>query len=209
MKRDATLHALAWSCALLHLAGLAAAAVGMRPGTPERPLAERMAYIAGAPLGWVAGWSLWMLAALSVLALFAVLRVRAPDPERAALRGCGLSLVSAAVAVDLLCDALYVTVLPALARDRSEALFVAFERVAGVGGAVAANALYSLAVLLVGQSAAEGRRWSYATAALGGLMVVAGFTGDPRHLAAVTGPLVFCVSVWVLVVARGELRATE
>src|SRR5262245_12671558 len=59
----------------LHAVGLAAAAVGMRPGTPLAPLPERLDYLAAAPVGWTGGWAVWVLcAAVLVAFVFAAAR---------------------------------------------------------------------------------------------------------------------------------------
>src|SRR5947209_7278642 len=52
MSRNAcaqALVALAWLNVAVHVAGLALAAVGIRPGSPAVPLEERLDYLAGAP----------------------------------------------------------------------------------------------------------------------------------------------------------------
>jgi len=206
-----TLTLTAWLNVGLHLLGLALAVTGMRPGTPLVPAAERAAYLAGRPLGWSLGWAAWMLCALALVAFLAAL-ARAV-PEAGAILGPAVMLAAAGAAIDLLCDTLYITVLPDLAQDGPGRLFLAVERALGAGGVVVANGLYSVAILLATialrvRPSVPGRvrALGYATFAAGMLMVAAGFTGEPRQLALATGPTIACFMAWTLGVA-GSLRA--
>lgn len=195
----------------LHLGGLALAVAALRPGTPLVPLAERVAYLAERPLGWTLGWAAWMLCALALVAFLAVLAHVVP--EASTVLRTAVMLASAGAAVDLVCDTLYITVLPGLAAAGPTPLFLTVERALGAGGVVVANGLYTIATLL----AALGLRarpemppvvtWlGYATFAGGMLMVAAGFTGDPRHLELATGAAILPYMAWTLGVARA-LRA--
>jgi hypothetical protein len=195
----------------LHLGGLALAVAALRPGTPLVPPAERVAYLAERPLGWTLGWAAWMLCALALVAFLAVLAHVVP--EASTVLRTAVMLASAGAAVDLVCDTLYITVLPGLAAGGPTPLFLTVERALGAGGVVVANGLYTIATLL----AALGLRarpemppvvtWlGYATFAGGMLMVAAGFTGDPRHLELATGAAILPYMAWTLGVARA-LRA--
>ena len=195
----------------LHLGGLALAVAALRPGTPLVPMAERVAYLAERPLGWTLGWAAWMLCALALVAFLAVLAHVVP--EASTVLRTAVMLASAGAAVDLVCDTLYITVLPGLAAAGPTPLFLTVERALGAGGVVVANGLYTIATLL----AALGLRarpemppvvtWlGYATFAGGMLMVAAGFTGDPRHLELATGAAILPYMAWTLGVARA-LRA--
>ena len=195
----------------LHLGGLALAVAALRPGTPLVPPAERVAYLAERPLGWTLGWAAWMLCALALVAFLAVLAHVVP--EAPTVLRTAVMLASAGAAVDLVCDTLYITVLPGLAAAGPTPLFLTVERALGAGGVVVANGLYTIATLL----AALGLRarpemppvvtWlGYATFAGGMLMVAAGFTGDPRHLELATGAAILPYMAWTLGVARA-LRA--
>ena len=195
----------------LHLGGLVLAVAALRPGTPLVPPAERVAYLAERPLGWTLGWAAWMLCALALVAFLAVLAHVVP--EASTVLRTAVMLASAGAAVDLVCDTLYITVLPGLAAGGPTPLFLTVERALGAGGVVVANGLYTIATLL----AALGLRarpemppvvtWlGYATFAGGMLMVAAGFTGDPRHLELATGAAILPYMAWTLGVARA-LRA--
>lgn len=201
----------AWLNIGLHLAGLALAVFGLRSGTPLVPVAERVTYLAGRPAAWSLGWAAWMLCALALVAFLAVLaRV---VPEAAAILGPAVTLACAGAAIDLTCDALYITVLPGLAAAGPTPLFLTVERALGVGGVVVANGLYSVATLM----ATLGLRsrpavpfavlWlGYATFGGGMLMVTAGFTGDPQYLQIATAAAILPYMAWTLGVARA-LRA--
>jgi hypothetical protein len=201
----------AWLNVSLHLMGLALAIVALRPGTPMVPAPERVAYLAERPLGWSMGWAAWMLCALALVAFLAVLAHVVP--ESAAVLGPALTLASAGAAVDLVCDTLYITVLPGLAADGPTPLFLTVERALGAGGVVVANGLYTVATLLATlglrsrPSVPSPVLWlGYATFAGGMLMVAAGFTGDPQHLQLATGITILPYMAWTLGVARA-LRA--
>jgi hypothetical protein len=201
----------AWASVGLHVAGLALAVVGMRPGTPLVPAADRAAYLAGRPLAWSVGWAAWMLCALALVAFLAVLAQVVP--QASAVLGMAVTLAAAGAAIDLTCDTLLITVLPALAVEGPTPLFLAAERALGAGGVVVANGLYSVAILLasLGLRAAPAvpsvvRALGYATFAAGMLMVAAGFTGDARQLEVATGLTIVPFLAWTLGVARSLSR---
>jgi hypothetical protein len=201
----------AWASVVLHVAGLALAVAGMRPGTPLVPAAERAAYLAGRPLAWSLGWAAWMLCALALVAFLAVLAEAVPQAP-AVLR-LATTLAAAGAAIDLTCDTLFITLLPALAAEGPTPLFFAVERALGAGGVVVANGLYSVAILLasLGLRAAAAmpavvRALGYATFAAGMLMVAAGFTGDAHQLELATGLTIVPFLAWTLGVARSLAR---
>ena len=188
----------------LHALGLALAAIGMRPGTDLVPHAERMAYLASAPLGWSLGWGVWMLCAFSLVAfLFFVARATGDPP----LQRLAMMLAVAGLGADLICDTIHIRVTPALAAANDPRLLIALDALATTVGAVVANGLYSIAILLV--SACLWRRGAtlvmqlgLAVFAFGMLMVVAGFDAVPSHLELATGPAIALFSAWALAVAR-------
>src|SRR5438309_1359461 len=123
---------LAWANVIIHIAGLALAAIGLSPGSPLEPLAQRMAYLAGAPAGWTFCWIAWMLCAvLLVTFLTAVVRRLGDDADLARI---GLTIALAALLIDLSCDAVFIVVLPMIAswQPPAEQLFVVVERLTGV-----------------------------------------------------------------------------
>ena len=201
----------AWTSVGLHVAGLVLAVVGMRPGTPLVPAADRAAYLADRPLAWSLGWAVWMLCALALVAFLAVLAHVVP--EAPAVLGAAVTLCAAGAAIDLTCDTLFITVLPGLAAAGPTPLFLTAERALGAGGVVVANGLYSVATLLaaIGLRAAPTvpaavRGLGYATFGAGMLMVAAGFTGDPGQLEIATGLTILPFLAWTLGVARSLSR---
>jgi hypothetical protein len=200
------LFATAWLSVGLHLAGLALAWSALRPGTPAVPISERTAYLAQRPLGWAAGWIVWMLCALALVAFLAALQ---PFLARQRFFGVlALSLASGGAAVDLTCDTLSVVVLPRLAADGLLPLFLLTERALGAGGVVVANGLYSVAVLLA--TLALPRRgtgrtlaWlGYGTFAAGIVMAVGGWIDRITVVELAAGPTIVLFMAWTLAVAR-------
>jgi hypothetical protein len=200
---------LAWVNVVLHLIGLAFAALGMRPGTPLMPLADRLAYLSRAPLGWSLGWGTWMLCTTVLIAFLAVLARRLGDD----LARLGLTFAIVGGAFDLFFDSVYILVFPLVASWQPEALFLALERLSGVGSLVIANGLYSIATLLFTLSL-RGREGvsrltfvvGYAVTGFGLLLAAAGFTGVPWHAEWATGPTIGCFCLWAVLVAHGLER---
>ena len=187
---------IGWIAAGLHVVGTAWAAAIMRPGTNAFGVDERMAYLAASPTGWRVGWAIWMAAALSLVALIVVV-VEKLGPR---VRNAALVLVGAALAIDFLCDVMQLT-LPELHEPR---LFVAIERVAGLGGTVAANGLYTLTIAVV-TTALPGRVVRVTGIALviaGTAMVAAGLLDDARILEPAVGATVLSLCAWAIAVAR-------
>jgi hypothetical protein len=199
-----TPRALAWANVAVHLLGLAAAALGMRPGSPLVGLEERMGHLAGRPAAWPLAWGVWMLCALALVAFVHEAAARLPGASLAA------PLAAAGAGVDLLCDGVQMAVLPLLASGGADGAlaFRAWERAAGVGGLVAANGLYALAVLVVTLSL-RGRPGAGPAVAVGWgvfgggmVLVAAGLTGDAWLAALATPPTIGLFCVWVVLVAR-------
>jgi hypothetical protein len=205
------LTALAVVNVVLHAAGLAAAAVGMRPGTPLAPLDERLDYLASAPIGWTGGWAVWMLCAAILIAfVFAVAR-RLDRP----LASLALTLTAAGAAVDLACDAVFLAGFPYVAslRPAPVTLFLAVERLVGIASLTAANGLYSVSTLLLTLSLRTQPRLlpgtlalGYGVFACGMLLAAAGFTGVPSHAEWATPPTIGLYCAWALLVAHSLER---
>ena len=210
MRLLAAVGVLAWINVAMHLAGLALSAIAIGPGTAAAPAAERTAYLATHPLGWTLGWSTWMACALALVAFLAV--IAAIRPSSAAQ--VAVTLGAAGAAVDLLCDAAYISLLPDLAVAGPTPLFLAAERALGLGGLVAANGLYSIAVLVITLAAARDRRIALvlgaATFAGGMVMCAAGFSGDPTALAIAAGFTILSFCGWTLAMSHAlQAIATE
>jgi hypothetical protein len=215
LHRSLTL--LAWLNVGLHLLGLVFAAVGMRPGSPLMSLADRQAYLARIPAGWSVGWGTWMLSSLALVAFFAVLAHHLP--EHAALARLAVVVVAAGAMVDLFCDGIYITVLPALAArgSEAEAAFLAAEGMALAGGLIVANGAYSVGTLLL--TFCLRRRpgirpllvgLGYAVFGLGMVLVVAGLARNAHLAAFATVPTVGLYCLWAVLAARAvEVPAAE
>jgi hypothetical protein len=200
---------LAWLNVALHALALVLALFGMRPGSPLVALSERLHYLASNPLGWSLGWGTWMLCTLALIAYFAVLAHQLQDPGP--LPGLAVVLAAAGGAIDLWCDAIYITVLPQLAARTPppEEAFLAIERIASAGGLIVANGLYAIGTLLL--TVCLRRRqlsgsWlapvGYGVFGFGILLVVAGFRDEPRLAELGTGPTIGLYCLWTVLVAR-------
>jgi hypothetical protein len=199
---------LAWLNVFLHVAGLALAAIGVRPGSPLVPLEERLSYLAASPIGWTFAWVAWMCCAASLIAFLAVVTNRLGGEAR--LAQFGLMIAVTAAGFDLCCDSIYVLVFPMLAswQPPAEAQFLLAERVTGIAGLVVANGGYSISILLVTLALRDQPgifRFTvgvgYAVAGFGFLLAAAGITWVPWHAAWATPPTIGLFCLWVILVA--------
>jgi hypothetical protein len=104
---------LAWCNVLVHVAGLAFAAVAMAPGTALAPLPQRLEYLAASPAGWTLGWACWMLCAAMLVAFLAAVATRLGDGEPLVRFALMIAVVGAGF--DLFCDSVFIIVLPMIA----------------------------------------------------------------------------------------------
>ena len=194
------LRAMAWANVVLHLAGLALAALFMRPGTPAVPLLERLAYLAPRPPGWTCGWVVWMGCA-ATLAAFMVLLARA-RPLPLVRAAAGVALLGAVL--DVACDLAYAAALPGHARG-DVADFVVFERRLTALSQTGANGLYSVAILLgttgLDRAPALARVLGAVTFVGGSVLGLAGLTGDQVQVMAGTAIAIPAFLAWTLVVS--------
>ena len=181
--------------------------LGLRQGSLVVPLSDRIAYLAAGPAAWSWGWGIWILCALVLVAYMATLRRALPgDPLAAQL---ALVFTTAGMAVDLLCDALQIQVLP-LAAASEPAVFLPFERLASVGGLTVANGLYTLGLLMMNLSLSglvgiPARLVGWAAVVSGFSLAAGGFVSSPLLLQAATGATITFYSLWTVLVAR-DLR---
>jgi hypothetical protein len=192
---------LAWGNVFLHVVGLVVSWFWLRPGSLLVPLAERTSYLDshGAVWGW--GWAVWAVCAVALVAFNAALVE--PLGERPFLPRLALVLSVGGMAVDLVCDAVQIWLLPGL----DGALFESFERLAFAGGATVANGLYTASVALLnvrlsGQARGTTLAAGWVTVAAGSAMAVSGALGSPQLLQVATGPTIVGYSLWVVLVAR-------
>jgi hypothetical protein len=206
-----SLTVLAWLNVVLHALALVLALVGLRPGSPLVPLAERLQYLSGSPPAWTLGWAAWVLCALALVAFFAALAHRLPEQAPAA--PLAVTLAAAGAVLDLFCDAAYISVLPRLAARQPPAAetFLAVEQLANVGGLVAANGMYAVGTLLLtlclrnrGGLPPGVVACGWGVFLFGMVLVAAGFLGEPRLAELATGPAIGLFCVWVVLAARSQ-----
>jgi hypothetical protein len=198
---------LAWANVALHGVGVAVAWFGMRPGSIAAPLAERMAYLATRPAGWITGWGIWIVCSLLLVSFMAVLRSRLPAPSPAA--DLALAFTAAGMGVDLLCDVIQMQALPLAAAGPAPS-FLVLERIAFTGGATVANGLYTAGVVLMTLClrtivSRPALLAGWATGISGSVMVLSGLVLSPALLVASTGPTIGFYSLWTVLVAQ-DLR---
>jgi hypothetical protein len=183
----------------LHLLALAVAGASIAPGTMDPDPASRAAYLAMRPLGWTIGWILWMGSAITLVAFLAVLAERRPTP----LRRLAVVFASAAAAVDLSADTLQITMRPALAAGGATPAFLSAEIALDCVGFVAANGIYSCAVLLssLGGGTRLTRVLGIATFVAGMALALAGFTLNPRYLQVAASATMVVFVAWALAIA--------
>lgn len=174
MNRDSQ---VAWLAAVTHVVAAVAMLAFLRRGLPGFPEDERLAYIATHRAAWIAGWLLWQIAAVSVVAFYAVLALR----FRGVLSVTAMAAAAAAISIDISCEARYMGVLPEL---RGEA-FALLDRELEVQIGYAANGLYTLAFVL---------------------LVVAGWRVLPKAALVLAGPVAACGFGLSLASLRGDAR---
>ena len=195
----------------LHALGLVLAVTAMQPGTVLATPQARTAWLAARPPGWTAGWAVWILCALALVALLGALAQRL-EAERA-WAATAVALAAAGAAVDVFCDAVWITVIPELAAQGPDRVFLAAERALSVGGNVAANGLYSAAVLVMVHLLPPGPAWR-AQRLLGWLTVAGGFglcaatlAGGSYAVALFAGMTMAAFIGWALALARADFPA--
>jgi hypothetical protein len=181
----------AYVCALLN--GLAAVALAtvLAPGTTLVDPGSRSSYVGEHLLAWRLGWSLWILAAISLLWFYAWWRAR--------IRAGGAALPIAAVGfvADLVAESGLIALVP----DRPELAPTAFLLTGGV-----ANACYSVAGILLSLETRALRGalvpWTAAMWASGLALSAFAALAIPLGVAAATAVLFALFLPWVVVVGR-------
>jgi hypothetical protein len=156
-----------------------------------------------------------MFCALALVAFLSLLTQRLGAQAHLAQLGLVIAVVGAAF--DLLCDSIYLLVLPMLAcrQPPPEDLFLTAERITGIGSLVIANGAYSLAILMMTVSLRDRlgpapftTAVGYAVAGFGLFLAAAGFTAVLAHAAYATLPTIGLFCIWVVLVAR-SLESAE
>ena len=151
---------VAWLAAATHIIASFAMLLLLRRGLPGFADDERLAYMASHRAAWMFGWMLWQVAAVSLIAFYGVLALR----FRGVLSITAMGAATAGLAIDFICEARYMGVLPEL----QGAAFAALDRELEVLIGYAANGLYTVALVL---------------------LVVAGWRELPKAALALAGPV--------------------
>jgi hypothetical protein len=183
----------------------------MRPGAPMMPLAERLPWLAARPLGWTLGWAVWILAAVALVTLFAMLLRPLPRSHGP----LALALVAIGAAVDLTCDVLQMIVVPLVAAADQPALFLALDRALWGGGVILGSGLYCAGMAVATHGLARRGRASRALVAsciaccgCCVVWVVAEVAHARAVLEPITGLTIGAFIVWALILARIEARSS-
>lgn len=197
--------ALAWINIAVHIVALAFAAVFMRPGSPSVPLEDRMAYLAGNPPGWTIGWATWMACAILDVALLAQLNARAPRHSRLGLAGIVAALIGAIT--DISCEVAHIWILPRIAALDSVDNFVGLERTLWWTGAIVANPLYAVGVVLVTMALVPPKHVvALAWATLAAALIMAVTVPWPHLFEPASGLTIVIFIAWVFTAARASLE---
>jgi hypothetical protein len=181
----------AYFCAAANLAAAVAMATVLAPGTPLFDEPARAAYVRDHIALWRAGWSLWVVAAVSLLVFYRWWGMRV---------GAGaapLALAVAGFAADVAAESLLIVVAP----DRPELARPSFALTG-----VVANGLYTLAGALLslrtpglhGPFAA----WTWAVWGTGAALSVAALIEAPLAVAAASAALFVLFVPWCVALGR-------
>jgi len=199
--RVRALAAAPYVCAALHAAAGMAMLLVLRGGTEAEPrLAARMAYVHAHAAAWRAGFAVWMMAGVSVLALYAWWAAAARSRR---IAWAALVLAGAGLACDLSGEMLYAGWLP-LTDD--PARFDHLQRVGTVLTAVFANGFYTVAgvVLTLGTPGLPRgvRALAWVVWVAGVVLSVCGAAGWSAGLVAASGVLFPALVLLALLLPR-------
>ena len=189
-------------CAAINFVGLLVMAIFLRHGTEIVPdAAERVAYIAGHPMAWRAGWSIWIASALSLVAFYAWWGSHLRDWRPGVAAVC---IASIGVVCDLAGESILIGWLP---RDYDRLAPAATLLTAG-----AANGLYTVSGIVLTLSTA----WLggpllaliWAVWLAGAALTVFALVNSPLGIAIASGVLFVLVSPCVVWLGRA-LRSRE
>jgi hypothetical protein len=191
-----------WFCFVANIAAAMVMWLVLRDGTEAGPsLVTRAAYIAAHSTAWRAGWGIWMLAGLSLVAFYAWWGSWLPSSRLAIV---ALLIGTAGLACDLFAESLFIGWLPY--RIESIAPITSF-----LTGGVA-NACYSIAgaILTLGTSFLRGplRIWAWAIWASGFALTICTVAGSVSGMMFATAALMILLCPWI-VVFGWKLRHNE
>jgi len=181
----------AYLCAAANLAAILAMATVLAPGTTLVEEPARAAYVRDNVALWRAGWSLWVVAAVSLLVFYRwwTLRIRATS----ALLGIAI----AGFAVDLVAESLLIAVVP----EQPDLARTSFLLTGG-----AANGLYTLAGVLLSRStpgmSGAFALWTWTMWALGGVLSAVTLLELPVAIAVTSAGLFALFIPWCVAMGR-------
>jgi hypothetical protein len=194
-----------WTCAILNAAAAVAMLFALRGGTEVVPnIAQRAAYIAEHALFWRAGWTVWMMAGISLVAFFAWWGGLISSHR---LVFVALTLAILGLVCDLFAESLLIGWLP----NR----IATIAPLASLLTAGAANGLYSVAgaLLTLGTPALRGvlRLFAWAVWASGFALTIFTIFGSVSGMVLATAALMTLLCPWVAAfgwkLTRGKSRA--
>lgn len=195
---------IAWFAAAAHLVAAAAMLVLLRPGLPGFPEDVRLAHMQTA--GWTAGWMLWHIAAISLVAFYIALAQR----FKGVLSMTAVAISTAGLTLDIFCEAKYIGILPDLRGEE----FARLDREIEVLIGYAANGLYTVAFALL--VIAGYRVLPKLALALSGVVAGSGIAlalASLRHdarLEMITSAVLFpSLIVWIVLVGRWLKKSEE
>ena len=181
----------AYVCAAANLTAVVALVTVLSPGTTLSDDATRAAYVRDHVVVWRVGWSLWVLAAISLLLFYAWWR------SRIGAGWIALGIAAAGFAADLTAESLLIAIVP----DRPDLARTCFFLTGTV-----ANGCYSIAgiVLSLRTRALRGLLvpWTGALWASGLTLSVFAALDQPLGVAASTAVLFALFLPWLIVVGR-------
>lgn len=185
---------VAWTCAAVNGTAAFALATVLAPGVSLAPTATQAGYVADHLVAWRLGWSLWIAAALSLIAFFWWWGSRLGWPGLARL---AVVLAAMGVIADVSAESTLIAWSPGQPFDVGGPL-----RLSGV----VANGLYSVAgAMLTLRSPALPRwlaRWSWAVWVLGFGLALAAISGSDEASRVLTAALFVLFIPWLVVFGR-------
>jgi hypothetical protein len=168
----------------------------LRPGLPPFAEEERLAHMGA---GWTVGWLLWHVAAISLVALYAVVALR----FKGILSITAMAAATAGLALDITCEAKYIGILPQLRGSE----FARLDRELEVLIGYAANGLYTVGfalLMIAGWRVLPKLSLVFAGFVIGGglALAIASLRADARLETLSSAILFSSLLVWMVLIAR-------
>ena len=179
------------ACAMANLVAVIALATVLAPGTTLADDPTRAAYVRDHVVVWRIGWSIWIIAAITLLWFYAWWRSRIGAPAVA------LAIAAAGFIADLVAESTLILVAP----DRPEVAPLTFVLTGGV-----ANGCYTVAGILLSRVTTALRGplvpWTAVMWGCGLALTVFAVLAIPLGVAASTAALFALFLPWLVVVGR-------